>query len=186
MNKTITLLFFILFISLKSFSQKQFSAEILTGFGINKNLKLVNEDIEGYNIYLTQINVNYKFKLYKNIFAETGLGSQWYFSSGKVAKSNFKTTSLKLNLPVIISHAILNKINIGVGVAISNNKDFEDFDFRTSHNLRSSLIFKGSYAIKEDFDLVLMFKHNLSDIPNLYLINQPNSDLSIGISYKLF
>lgn len=186
MKKTITLLFFILFISLKSFSQKQFSAEILTGFGINKNLKLVNQDIKDYNIYSTQINANYKFKLYKNIFAETGLGAQWYFSSGKVALSNFKTTSLRLNLPVIISYPILNKINIGVGVTISNNKDFEDFRSKSNHNLRTSLVLKGSYNLKENFDLVLMFKHNLSDSPDLYLINQPNSDLSIGVSYKLF
>ena len=33
---------------------------------------------------------------------------------------------------------------------------------------------------------VYLIQKNLSDIPDLYLLNQPKLDVSIGISYKLF
>ena len=185
MKKEFTLLF-IIFISLNSFSQKKFSAEILTGLGFNKDLALVNQNIEDYSVFTTQINANYTFKIYKNIFAETGIGSQWYFSSGTVALSNFKATSLRLNVPFIISYPILEKVSIGAGAALSNNRDFDDFDFRANHNLRTSLLLKGHYSLKENFSLVLLIKQNVSNTPDPYLVNQPNTDVSLGISYKLF
>lgn len=180
------LLLFIVFISLNSFSQKKFSAEILTGIGFNKDLSLINQNVEDYSAFTTQINANYKFKLYKTIFAETGVGTQWYFSSGSVALSNFKSTSLRLNLPFIMSYPILEKASIGAGIAISNNRDFNHFDFRKKHNLRTSLLLKGYYLLNENFSLVLLIKQNLSNTPDPYLLNQPNTDISLGVSYKLF
>ena len=184
--KQIFLLAFALIIFQKHHAQKHFSAEILTGVGFNKNLTLVNENVENYNAFTTQVNANYQFKLYKKLFAETGIGAQWYFSSGDVGVSNFKATSLRLNLPLIIGYRFFNKVSIGTGVALSNNKDFDDFDFRANHNIRTSLLIKGNYALKNNIDLLLVAKQNLSNIPDLYLLNQPGFDISVGISYKLF
>jgi len=180
------ILLFILFFSLNSFSQKKFSAEILTGIGFNKNLSLINQNIEDYDIFTTQVNTNYKFKLYKNIFAETGVGIQWYFSSGNIGLSNFKSTSLRLNLPFIISYSILGKINIGGGVAITNNRDFKEFELKARNLIRTSLMFKGSYALLSNIDILLIIKQNVSNISNSFLVNHPNTDVSLGISYKLF
>jgi len=185
MKKIVFLAFALIFFH-KNYAQKHFSAEILTGVGFNKNLTLVNESVENYNVFTTQVNANYQFNLYKKLFAETGLGTQWYFSSGDVGVSNFKATSLQLNLPFTISYPLFKKTHIGLGAALSNNKSFDDFDFRAKQNIRTSLLFKGAYILNSDFNLLLIAKHNLSNTPDLYLLNQPNFDISIGISYKIF
>ena len=44
--KKVIILIFLIFINLKSFSQKAFSAEVLTGMGFNKEISLLNENIE--------------------------------------------------------------------------------------------------------------------------------------------
>lgn len=186
MNKLIILLFLLL-VTLKSFSQKKIAAEILIGIGFNNsNISLINLDIENYNVYTTQINTTYKFKLYKKFSAETGIGLQWYFSSGIIAFSNFKTTSLRLNLPFIISYPVLKKTSLGLGLSFSNNKDFVDLKLRADDNLRAALVIKGNHTLKDTIDLILVIKPNLSNTPNSYLVNQPNTDISLGISYKLF
>lgn len=184
--KQILLLTFALIVFQSNYAQKHFSIEFLTGVGFNKNLTLVNENVENYNAFTTQINANYQFKLYKKLFAETGIGAQWYFSSGDVAVSNFKATSLRLNIPFIVSYPICTKASIGIGALLSNNRDFDDFDFNKNYNLRTSALLKGKYSIKNDIDLILLAKKNICNIPDLYLINQPNFEISIGISYKLF
>ena len=184
--KKIVFLAFALILFQNNYAQKHFSAEILTGVGFNKNLTLVNESIENYNVFTTQVNANYQFNLYKKLFAETGIGAQWYFNSGDVGVSNFKSTSLHLNVPFIISYPLFKKTSIGIGAALSNNKSFDDFDFRANHNIRTSLLLKGAYILNSNFSLLLIAKQNLSNTPDLYLINQPNFDVSVGISYKIF
>ena len=184
--KKIILFITILFFCLNSYSQKKFSAEVLTGIGLNKSIFLLNQNIENHTIYSTQVNAFYAIKLYKTIFAETGLGAQWYFASGSVELSEFNTTSLRLNLPFVVSYPILSKINIGAGVTITNNKDFENLAFRSSNNLRTSLVLRSAYKLQQNFSILLMLKHNLSNIPDLFLVNQPNTSIALGVSYKLF
>ena len=100
--------------------------------------------------------------------------------------SEFNTTSLRLNLPFVVSYPILSKINIGAGVTITNNKDFENLAFRSSNNLRTSLVLRSAYKLQQNFSILLMLKHNLSNIPDLFLVNQPNTSIALGVSYKLF
>ncbi|MEP5338803.1 MAG: hypothetical protein ABJL44_19030 [Algibacter sp.] len=185
MKKGVILLF-IIFISISGFCQKKFSTEILTGFGFNRDLFLANQEIEAHDIFTTQINANYKFKLYKRFFAETGVGAQWYFTSGSAAFSNFKATSLRLNIPFVIGYPILKKISVAGGAVISNNRDFNDFGYRANDIARTSLMLKGSYAFRKNLDILLIIKQNVSNIPDFYLVNHPNTDISLGVSYKLF
>ncbi|WP_405294572.1 hypothetical protein [Algibacter sp. Ld11] len=184
--KKIVFLVFALILFQNNYAQKHFSVEILTGVGFNKNLTLVNESVEDYNVFTTQVNANYQFNLYKKLFAETGIGAQWYFSSGDIAVSNFNATSLQLNLPFIICYPILNKTTVGAGLQVSNNRDFENFDFRANYNIRTSILVKGSFNIKNNLDLLLIAKQNLSNTPDLYLLNRPNFDIAIGLACKLF
>lgn len=184
--KKISLVIFIVFINLYGYGQKKFSIEVLTGIGINKEIILTNESIEDYFALSSQVKLNYKFKLIKNIFAETGIGIQSHFSKGSVGISNFSSESLRLNLPFVIGYSILEKIDIGAGLSIANNRDFDNIDFRGNNNLRQSLILKISYNLKEKINFLLIAKHNISNIPEVYFINQPRTDISIGVSYKLF
>lgn len=185
MQKRLILILLLSF-SLNSFSQKKFSAEILTGLGFNKDLFIINQEIEAHNIFTTQINASYKFNLYKRIFAETGIGAQWYFTSGNIELSNFKATSLRLNVPFVVGYPISNKISIAGGAIVNNNRDFDDYGYRAKYKFRTSLMIKGYYKLQENLDLLLMFKQNVSNFPDFYLINQPSTDISAGISYKLF
>lgn len=185
MNKII-LLFPVFFIYLSGYSQKNFSAEILTGIGLNEDISLINENIEDLNVFSIQLNANYTFKLYKAFFAETGLGAQWYFGSGNIAISEFESTKLRLNIPFVIGYPMLKKISVGTGVVITHNKDFDDISFRESNSLRTSLIIKGSYELKQGFSILLLLKQNLSNTPDAFLVGQPNTDIAFGISYKLF
>jgi len=185
MKKIVFLAFALIFFH-KNYAQKHFSAEILTGVGFNKNLTLVNESVENYNVFTTQVNANYQFNLYKKLFAETGLGTQWYFSSGDVGVSNFKATSLHLNVPFIISYPLFKKTSIGTGITIFNNKDFDDFRSKSNHNFRTSLTFKGNYNLNSNFSIVFKINHNLSHTPDIYLVNQSNTDILFGVSCKLF
>lgn len=180
------LFIWLLFACLSNYAQKKFSAEILTGFGLNKKILLVNEEVEDYKVFSTQINANYKLKIYNKFYGEVSLGAQWYFSSGRVRISSFNSTSLRLNIPLVLGYTILEKINIGGGIAFSNNRDFDDIDFRENDNLRASLLFKGGYLLNKNFNILLKISQNLSNIPDSYLLNQPNTDILLGIGYKLF
>ena len=80
---------------------------------------------------------------------------------------------------------MFEKASAALGVAISNNKDFDKFDFKSDYNLRTSFLLKGNYSIKNNLDIILVVQKNLSDVPDLYLLNQPNVDISFGVSYKL-
>lgn len=180
------ILLFILFSCFSCFSQKKFSAEILTGVGFNRDLHIANQEIEAHDVFTAQINANYKFKIYSRFFAETGVGAQWYFTSGSAAFSNFNATSLRLNIPFVIGLPVLKKISIAGGALISNNRDFNDFGYRSNNITRTYLMFKGSYALLSNIDLLLIFKQNVSNTPNFFLVNHPNTDISLGVSYKLF
>ncbi|MET2986198.1 hypothetical protein [Aureibaculum conchae] len=183
--KKVLILFFTLLIQ-QSFSQKKFSIEVLSGFGYNKELTLVNEEVDNDNVTTFQLNANYNFKVFKKVFVETGVGAQWFFSSGGVRVSQFKTTSLRLKIPVLIGYNLFKKTNVYTGVALFNNRDLNTFDSKKNFNFRTSLLVKGSYSIKNNLDIIFLLQKNLSRIPDLYFLNQPYIDISAGISYKLF
>lgn len=185
MTRTVLFLF-ALVIYENNHAQKQFSAEILTGLGGGKPLAILSENIEDYRVFTTQVNASYRFKMVHDFFVETGLGAQWYFSSGGVGISNFRSTSLRVNLPLLIGYPIHGKISVGAGAILSNNTDWADFDFRANYNLRVSLLLKGAYTLNNRFDLLLIGRQNVSNIPDLFLVNQPSFDLSLGVSYNLF
>lgn len=183
--RKVLILFFLLFLQM-SYSQNRFSVEILSGFGFNNNLTLFNEEVENYTSSTVQFNLSYRFKIIKEFFIETGLGTQLYFSSGNIRTSRFKSSTLRLKLPVLIGYNLFKKVSINTGVAIANNREFNDLDFRANYNLRTSFLLKGNYSIKDNFEVVLLIQKNISDIPDLFFINQPNLDVSLGVSYKLF
>ena len=169
----------------KSFCQKNISIEALSGIGINKELLLVNKKINNYNSFIFRLNTSYRFKIYEEFFTETGIGAQWHFSSGNIKASEFNSTSLRIGIPIIIGRTLFEKASAALGVAISNNKDFDKFDFKSDYNLRTSFLLKGNYSIKNNLDIILVVQKNLSDVPDLYLLNQPNVDISFGVFYKL-
>lgn len=184
--KKIILLLSVLIICLKGYSQKKFSAEIATGIGLNENISLVNQNIEDYTVLSTQINFNYQLKLYKAFFAETGLGAQWYFTSGNIELSDFKSTKLRLNIPFIIRYPMLQKVSIGAGIVLTHNEDFDDISFRASNTLRTSLVIKGDYKLTENFGFILLLKQNLSKTADSFLVGQPNTNIALGVSYLFF
>tara|TARA_B110000114_G_C15064777_1_gene386906 strand:+ start:19 stop:576 length:558 start_codon:yes stop_codon:yes gene_type:complete len=184
--KKIIFIFIGFLILQKSYSQKNTSIEVFSGVGFNKDLTLINEVVNNYYSTTFQLNANYRFKITKVFFAETGIGTQWYFSSGAIGISKFNATTLRIKIPILVGRTLFKKVSIAAGIAISNNRDFDKFDYRADYNLRTSLLIKGNYSITNNFDVLLLIQKNLSDIPDLYLLNQPKLDLSIGISYKLF
>lgn len=176
----------LLLISVNCFSQRKFSGEILTGIGGNKKLFLVNEEVKKYNVFTTQLNGSYKYKIHNKFYGETGLGMQVYYSFGEVGFSKFRSTTLRLNIPVLIGYSLSEKIDIGGGVVVSNNRDFKDIDFRERRNLRMSLGFKFNYFLNDYFSVLLNVKQNLRKSTDFTLVNQPNTDVSIGVAYKMF
>jgi hypothetical protein len=184
--KKIIFIFIGFLIIQKSYSQKNTSIEVFSGVGFNKDLTLINEGINNYHLFTFQLNANYRFKITKVFFAETGIGAQWYFSSGTIGISKFNATTLRIKIPILVGRTLFKKASIAAGIAILNNRDFDKFDFRADYNLRTSLLIKGNYSITNNCDVLILIQKNLSDIPDLYLLNQPRLDVSIGVSYKLF
>lgn len=89
-------------------------------------------------------------------------------------------------MPFLIGHNLFKKTSVSSGVAIANNKEFNQLDFRANYNLRISFLFKVNYFANNKLDIILLLQKNISNVPDLYLVNQPNMDLSTGIAYKLF
>lgn len=172
--------------SLNSFSQNKVSLDVFSGLGFNKEISLLEEKINNYSSVTTQINTNYNFSIYKKIKAETGLGLQWYYSTGNIGLSKFTAQTLRFNIPFLLGYSILEKLNIATGVTIGNNRDFDDFNLRQENNFRTSLVIKSEYLVKENFSFLFKINRNLSNIPNSYLLNQPSLDILLGFSCKLF
>lgn len=172
--------------SLNSFGQKKFSVDVLTGLGLNNNLSLANEKVNDYTSITTQLNINYTFKLYKKLKAETGVGLQWYDSYGNIGLSKFNSKTLRLNVPLLLVYPISEKVSLTSGIAAANNRDFDEYNIRSQDNFRMSLVIKGSYYIKEDLSLLFKVNRNISNIAKSYFLNQPRTDVLLGIAYKLF
>lgn len=74
--KKIIFIFIGFLILQKSYSQKNTSIEVFSGVGFNKDLTLINEVVNNYYSHTFQLNANYRFKITKVFFAETGIGTQ--------------------------------------------------------------------------------------------------------------
>lgn len=183
--KKIALLIFLI-ASQTNYSQKKFSIEVLTGYGFNKDFSILNAEIDNYINSSNEVSFNYRKNIYKSIFLETGLVSQFYYSTGTLKVSKFKAKTIRLGIPLSFGFTPFKKVDFTSGIILSNNRDFVDFNNDESDNIRFSLLFKTSYALKENLSLVLKGVFNVSGIPNSYLLNQPSKSILIGASYKLF
>lgn len=183
MKKLVLLLFFV--ISQTSYTQKSFSLEALTGFGFNKNLTVLEEKPTNYVASTSEINFVYHQEIY-NFFIEAGVGTQVYFTSGKLISSNFKATTVRLNVPISIGYNFFKKLDVSGGIVISNNKDLDDFNENEKYNIRNSLLFKTQYSLNKKLGIIFKATHTISNIPESYLLNQPSTIFMLGASYKIF
>lgn len=184
MRKITLLLFFV--ISQISFSQKKFTVDVLTGFGFNNNFTILDEKVENYSSSTTQINFNFRQNILKNLFVETGVGGQLNFSSGSIKLSKFKSTTVRLNLPITLGFTAFKKIDFTGGLVLSNNRDFDNFNQNENDNFRLSFLSKNYYPLNKKLNIVFTLMHNLSNTPNSYLVNQPSTSILLGVSYKVF
>ncbi|WP_196886812.1 hypothetical protein [Aureivirga sp. CE67] len=183
MKKLLFMFFICAFFSVNA--QVKFNVEAHMGYAFNHEIKVAEEKVESNTVVMTQFGANVQIPIYKGIYGETGLYGKVYFAKGEVRNSEFTSTTLRFDIPVLVGYHFLDKYRIASGISVSNNRDFEDFNISKQDNLRINYLLKGGYAFNKKWQLVALFQRNLRTSPDLYLLNEPKSTVSLGVSYTL-
>tara|TARA_B110000967_G_C18617089_1_gene426904 strand:- start:170 stop:742 length:573 start_codon:yes stop_codon:yes gene_type:complete len=174
---------FIFFLSSfgKSWGQNNFSIPLKIGYGFNSSISLNEDETSNVNGIIIQSGLEYEFKIYKNLFAETGLAGRAILASGKTENSSYKAKTLRLRLPVKLGWTISEKWKVASGIAIQNNKDFITIDLREKYFWRYDLLFEGKYNWVKNWFGVASINYELRNLPNAYFINDPRFVISLGV-----
>ena len=166
-------------------AQTKYNVEAHVGYAYNDALHINQEKINSNTVVMTQLGVNVQIPIYRGIYGETGIYGKLYFSSGEVGESKYKGKTLRLDIPLLIGYHFFEKYRVASGVSFSNNRDFEDVNISMEDNMRINFLLKGSYAFNKKWQIVSLFQYNMRKSPDFYLLNEPKSTVSIGVSYTL-
>ncbi len=174
-----------LLIATNSFSQSEFQAEVDLGYAFQGDLMFNDDRLSDSNAFGVRFGLNYLHPIKNNFFFETGLYGKYNTSSREIETVEFSTNSLKLQLPLYAGYRINETWRANIGVSVENNKDFEDFFFRTENNLRYDLLTKLVYSYTEKIDFSFYTNWILSSIPDEFAISSPRNGVYLGVIYQL-
>lgn len=185
MLRTLKILFFLLFFANSVSAQSGLYLSMETGLGFNNNLALNDIEITNSVASFTDLHSSFQFKIYRNIYSEVGLGGRFILARGSLGENSFRARTSRIILPILVGIEINEKWKLAGGVNIQNNKDVVEIDLRENYFWRANSIIKGQYAFKEKWFFNLTLSHNFQGLGDTFLINDPKTMISVGVSRKL-
>ena len=182
--KKLGLILFLL-IGIKMHSQTKFILETQFGKGFNKEIQINGEKISDYNAYVIQFGAHAQIPLHKQLFLETGIDGKYYYSSGTMRLSDYDVHELKIGIPLYLGYHFSPKWLASSGVSVSNNKDFDEFNFKESHNLRWDYVVRTNYQFYKKWGAMLQYQNTFSTLSNSGLLSVPNSVFSVGFTFQI-
>ncbi|WP_196896005.1 hypothetical protein [Aureivirga marina] len=183
MKKLLFILFVFAFFGMNA--QTKFNVEAHLGYAFNNDLYMNQEKISSNTVLMTQLGANVQIPIYKGIYGETGIYGKLYFAEGEVRNSSYNAKTLRLDIPFLLGYHFLEKYRISSGFSLSNNRDFNELNISKENNVRVNFLIKGGYAFHKKWQIVALFQRNLRTTPDLFLLNEPRTTISVGISYAL-
>jgi len=177
-------LLILLFCYGKNLGQNSFSIPLKIGYGINAPININDNEVKNANGFVLQFGVEYEFKLFKKLYAETGLAGRAIFASGKIQGSSYIAQTLRARLPLKIGWILSDKWKVASGIVIQNNKDFITIDLREEYFWRQNLIVEGKYSWKKKWYWIADVNYELRDLPNAFFINDPKLIVTVGVGRK--
>ncbi len=127
---------------------------------------------------------NVEVALPASFFIETGLSGKMVQTSGQIRLTDYSSRTFRVSVPVMAGRNVTEQLRILSGIAIQNNRDFDVFRAREKYNMRYDLIFKGYYRVNNRWSVLTSLQYNFY-IPDAYLINDPKTSVSMGLSFHL-
>lgn len=166
-------------------AQTKINAEINTGLGFQNKISIDNQKISN-NAFSTRFGANIQIPIYKKIFVETGI-----YGLTNSGKKEFKTHTLKHNslhmqFPLFVGYTIKDKWQVQLGLAIQNERNFDEINVNQIENLRVSFINKVNYAYNKKVNFHFYTNWSLEDTPDVYAATFSKNSIQIGVSYTLW
>ncbi|MFK7807908.1 MAG: hypothetical protein AB8F74_08940 [Saprospiraceae bacterium] len=158
------------------------------GYSFNKEVTLAETPVNNSRAGIVTIGGTYQLFSFRKFNMELGFATKTVFSNGTIGKKSFDATTLRLGMPVNFVFNLSEKWDFAAGLFLQNNVDFEEFDFRMrdKYSWRLNAVPAFRYRMTRFWQLTLKADINLRNLPDAYILNDPNIGFSVGISRFLF
>jgi len=130
--------------------------------------------------------MEYRFQIWKRLFGQVGLGSRYIYASGKIDGISFRSTTIRLQMPLKFNYPLSERWIIGIGTSIQNNKDLLKSDFREPYFWRANLILEGTYFWLDRWYCKGSLFYEGRNVPDAYLINDPKIGILFGLGWRIW
>lgn len=162
-------------------------ARFIEGFQ-SESLEINHSPVGAYRSFGYDIHAYYNFEI-DNFDLRFGLGfKQLFFSGNYTGNYNvqyFEGTTYKGNINLGGYYNWNEHWKTGLGFTMENNRDTDDFRAQTSDMFRYNLDVEVAYAFSKSFFATLRYSIGLHPNADIYLLNNPSHQVSLGFDYKL-
>lgn len=158
------------------------------GYAFNKGIEVAGIPVKDSRSTNVTIGGTYRIFRYKKFQTELGLAAKTIFSSWERNDKNFKSTTLRIGIPLNLAFTINPKWTISSGFFLQNNVDLSEFDLRLrdKYSWRVNFIPELRYALSPLWQVNLKGHFNMRDMADAYVINDPDIGFSVGVSRSVF
>lgn len=151
-------------------------------FGYNpQEITLWNYPLEHQMSRGIYVGLGYEFSLFERVSLAIIPEFNQYYSQATVNQIEASGYSYHFNLPFHIVYSPLDKWQFLSGISIQNYRQFEDFAFNKSHNLRYDLDFAIIYKFTETWAIELAHSLIISNKVDALLIRNYSNYVSLGL-----
>ncbi len=172
----------LIILSTQAYGQTSWKANFSAGYAFNNEVQLNNQQVTNASGILLLASGSVELTLPASFFIETGLSGKMVQTSGKIRLTDYSSRTFRVSVPVMAGRKVSDQLRILTGVAIQNNRDFDVFRAREKYNMRYDLMFKGYYRVNNRWSVLTSLQYNFY-IPDAYLINDPKTSVSMGLSF---
>lgn len=165
-------------------AQSRHTFFVNAGPAFNPYIKLNGEEVEQSKGYTINLGLMYKVLRFKQTYTEIGFAGKTIFSTGIINEKRFRARTLRLAMPVKMVFPFLDKWAIASGFRFQNNVDVSEFDIRLrdKYSWRVDFLTEIRYQLNPLWYLNIGWSSNLRDLPDAYVINDPQTVVFIGVA----
>ena len=158
------------------------------GYSFNSEVTLSEKSLDYSRAGIVAIGGTYRLLSLGRFNVELGLAAKTVFAKGAIGKKSFDATTLRIGLPVNFVVNLSDRWDFSAGLFLQNNVDLDEFDLRLrdKYSWRLNAVPTFRYRMTRLWQLNLKADINLRDLPDAYILNDPNIGFSVGISRFIF
>ncbi|MCT4666283.1 MAG: hypothetical protein N4A45_13755 [Flavobacteriales bacterium] len=174
----------LLFASFQSYGQLNVFVDGQIGLGFQSKLMIDNKEL-GASVLSGRLGAGIDIPIKEKIGIETGIYAMHSRKTYEFEGYRMNIQKLKLQIPLLVRYQLQERIKIGAGFSVQNERDFEDMNIDQGDIFRLNAMIQGVYQLNEKWHLMALGQFALEETADVYALAAPKNYLQFGVRFMI-